>query len=216
MPQSYKGWTVDKLINFEEEIASYFKKGLIRAPIHLSGGNEQQLIDLFAENNIDEDTWCLCTHRSHFHALLKGIRPELVKAEILAGRSMHLNFREYNFLTSAIVGGICPIAVGIATGIKMRGEDRRVWCFVGDAGAEMGIFHESKKYSKNFNLPVYFCVEDNLFSSNSPTKEIWGIKDDRPPEGKILTLAEWEKGKVLYYCYSRIWPHTGCGVWVKF
>lgn len=213
---NYKGWTAEKLIEFEKEIASYFERGLIRAPIHLSGGNEQQLINLFTENTIDKNSWCLSTHRSHYHALLKGISPELVKSEILAGRSMHLNFKEYNFLTSAIVGGICPIAVGIATGIKLRGEDRKIWCFMGDAAAEMGIFHETKKYAKNFNLPVCFCIEDNLFSSNSPTREIWGIKDNYPPEGEILTLDEWERGKVLYYFYQRTWPHTGCGVWVKF
>jgi len=202
------------LIRFEEEITELFLQKKIRAPVHLSRGNEEQLIEIFKE--IRPEDWALSTHRSHYHALLKGIPPELVKAEILAGRSMHLNFKEYNFLTSAIVGGICPIAVGIAMGIKRRGENRKVWCFIGDCAAEMGIYEESKKFCKNFNLPVCFVVENNGYSSNSLTREIWGIKDDPPKEGEILTLDEWSGGKVLYYFYRRRWPHTGVGTWVKF
>ncbi|RLC72911.1 MAG: hypothetical protein DRI26_01990 [Chloroflexi bacterium] len=202
------------LIQFEEEIKELFLQRRIRAPVHLSGGNEDQLIEIFKE--IKPEDWVLSTHRSHYHALLKGVPPELVKAEILAGRSMHLNFREYNFLTSAIVGGICPIAVGLAMGIKRRGENRKVWCFTGDCAAEMGIFEESRKYAKNFDLAVCFCIEDNDYSSNSPTRLIWGIKNDPPPEGKILTLDEWRSGKVLYYFYRRRWPHTGVGTWVQF
>jgi len=202
------------LIQFDDDIKDLFLQKKVKAPIHLSGNNEDQLIEIFRE--VKPSDWCLSTHRSHYHALLKGVPPELVKAEILAGRSMHLNFKEYNFLTSAIVGGICPIAVGIAMGIKRRGEDRKVWCFIGDCAAEMGIYEESKKYAKNFDLPICFVIEDNEFSSNSPTREIWGIKGDPPQEGEILILDEWGSGKALYYFYHRVWPHTGCGVWVKF
>jgi len=202
------------LIQFEEEVKDLFLQRRIRVPIHLSSNNEDQLIEIFKE--VKSTDWVLSTHRSHYHALLKGIPPELVKAEILAGRSMHLNFKEYNFLTSAIVGGICPIAVGIAMGIKRRGEERKVWAFIGDCAAEMGIYEECKKYTKNFDLPICFVIEDNDMSSNSPTRQIWGIKNSPPPEGKILTLDEWGSGKVLYYFYHRTTEHVGVGTWVTF
>ena len=35
------------LINFEEEIKKIYENGKIRAPIHLSGNNETQLIKIF-------------------------------------------------------------------------------------------------------------------------------------------------------------------------
>ena len=54
------------LIAFEDGIAQLFSEKKIRGPIHLSGGNEQQLIDVF-ENHVDEDDYVLSTWRSHYH-----------------------------------------------------------------------------------------------------------------------------------------------------
>ena len=171
-----------ELIEFENDIAEIFNKGNIRAPIHLHGGNEASLIEIFKD--IKDTDWVFSTHRSHYHALLKGVPPELVKAEILNGNSICLRFPEYKFVTSAIVGGIIPIALGVA----MAGE--KVWCFIGDMAAETGIFHECAKYAGNYNLPIHFIVEDNGFSVDTPTDRVWGYK------------------------YSRKWPHSGTGKWI--
>ena len=35
------------LVNFEEEIASLFNQGKIRAPVHLYQGNEEKIIEIF-------------------------------------------------------------------------------------------------------------------------------------------------------------------------
>ena len=207
-----RDWTPQELIAFEEEIKDLFLAKRIRAPIHLSKGNEEQLIQIFRE--VKEGDWVLSTHRSHYHALLHGISPEWLRAEILAGRSMHINSPEHNFLTSAIVGGIAPIAVGVALGIKLKAEDRRVWAFLGDMAAEMGIVHEAIKYAKNFNLPVCFCIEDNGYSTNTPTREAWGISST--PPGGVVELERWGMGKLLRYSYERAFPHTGCSIWVNF
>ena len=40
--------TAADLIAFEDEMADLFNAGRIKAPLHLAGGNEQNLIDLFA------------------------------------------------------------------------------------------------------------------------------------------------------------------------
>ena len=37
----------NQLINFEEEIKKIYESGKIRAPIHLSGNNEDHLIKIF-------------------------------------------------------------------------------------------------------------------------------------------------------------------------
>ena len=116
--------TEEELIAFEADIAREFNAGNIHAPVHLSGGNEQQLIDIFRE--VKSTDWVCSTHRSHYHALLKGIPPAEVKRQIMAGRSMFISSPEHRFISSAIVGGMLPIACGLA----YAGE--RVWCFVGD------------------------------------------------------------------------------------
>ena len=42
-------WTQDSLKQFEARIASLFNQGKIRAPVHLSDGNELALIDIFKD-----------------------------------------------------------------------------------------------------------------------------------------------------------------------
>ena len=106
------------LINFEEEIKKIYESGKIKAPIHLSGNNEEQLIKIFKK--IKKNDWVFSTWRNHYHALLKGIPREWLKKEIIAGRSMGINNIKHKFYSSAIVGGILPIALGTAQAIKLK------------------------------------------------------------------------------------------------
>ena len=199
-------WTPEALRAFEEEVKETYLTGVIRGAVHLSGGNEEQLIAIFKD--VRPQDWVFSTHRSHYHALLKGVPPEQVMAEILAGRSMHLNFPDFRFYTSAIVGGICPIAVGVALGLKRRGEDARVWAFLGDMASEMGIFHECAIYSEMQGLPVTWVIGDDGLSTNTHTWPTWGFK-----EGKWI---RWEVPNVIYFAFQRTHPHIGVGVWVDF
>ena len=165
--------TVDELIAFEDDIAAEFAAGNIKAPVHLSGGNEAELLEAF--KSIAPEDWVFCTWRSHYHCLLNGVPPAEVKAAIMAGRSIALCFPEYRILSSAIVGGICPIAMGMAWAIKHRGGEENVWAFVGDMAAETGVFDECQRYSRNFNLPVNWIVEDNdIGGSHVATSKVWG------------------------------------------
>lgn len=192
-----------ELIQFEEEIAQLFLEGKIRFPIHLSKGNEAQLIDIFSEYEIGKDDWVFSTHRSHYHALLKGIPRDWLRQEILEKGSIHIFNKEYNFFTSAIVGGTCPIAVGAALAIKMKKEKERVFVFVGDMASRTGIFDESVRWSGWQNLPIYWIIEDNSYSTNTPTLLVWG--------GHVLRVDN-----IIEYKYTRGYPHTGVEQWVVF
>mgnify|MGYP001562463110 CR=1 FL=1 len=203
-----RDWTPDGLAAFERRIADRFLAREIRCPIHLSGGNEKQLIGIFQD--VAPGDWVLSTHRSHYHALLHGISPEWVEAEILAGRSMHLNSPEHRFLTSAIVGGIAPIAVGIAMGLKRDGDPRGVWCFLGDMAAEMGIVHEAVKYVAGHGLKVRWVIEDNGLSTETPTLKVWGLS--MPPLDATMRPMHF----LTRYSYKRQWPHVGVGAFVHF
>ena len=132
--------TANDLINFETEIANLFNAAKIRAPVHLYSGNEAQMIEVFRD--VRPEDWVCCSWRSHYQCLLKGVPPEQVHAEILAGRSISLCFPEYRVISSAIVGGILPIAVGIALGLKRQAQPGRVHCFMGDMTSETGIASE--------------------------------------------------------------------------
>src|SRR5205814_1367939 len=97
-----------------------------------------------------------------------------LKQEIMEGRSISLCFPEQRIVSSAIVGGVLPIAVGIALSIKKNGESNRVFCFMGEMTAETGIAYECVKYSRNHALPIHFIVEDNGKSVCTDTRSAWG------------------------------------------
>jgi hypothetical protein len=74
------------LINYEKMIAEHWENGKIRGPVHLSDGNEDQLIEIF--KRVKKTDWVFSTWRSHYHALLKGICPVWLENEILDGKSI--------------------------------------------------------------------------------------------------------------------------------
>lgn len=195
-------YTKDDLVKFEKLIAEHWEAGRIKGPVHLSGGNEDELIEI--GKRISPNDWVFSTWRSHYHALIKGIDPKWLEEEILAGRSITIVNKEHKFYSSAIVGAIIPIAVGVAIANKRDGKDDKVWCFIGDMAFETGGFYEMYKYATNFNLPIVFVVEDNGVSTNTPTEYTWNnIKRDIPSD-------------VIWYSYEKQWPHYGTGKWVTF
>jgi len=195
-------YTKDELITFENKMVSYWETGKIKGPIHLSNGNEDELIEI--SKRIKHSDWVFSTWRSHYHALIKGISPDWLENEILKGHSITIVNKEKKFYSTAIVSSSIAIAVGVALSNKREKNDDIVWCFIGDMAFETGNFYEMHKYAINFNLPIRFVVEDNGVSTNTPTIETWGgIKRDIPSD-------------VIWYDYKNKWPHYGTGKWVTF
>ena len=175
------------LIAFEREVAERCDAGEIHGPVHLNSDTQAApLIEIFRD--IKRTDWVLGTWRSHFACLLHGVPRERVMAEIIAGRSMMLHFPEHRFMSSAIMGGMLPIACGLAAG----GE--RVWCFIGDMCARTGAFNDAAQYAAGHNLPVTFVQEDNGLSTNTPTNATWFGDNPRPMQNRK-------------YAYKRTTPH---------
>jgi len=195
---------IDKnyLIDFEKKIVSLYEDKKIRGPVHLAGNNENQLIKIFSKVDLKND-WVLTGWRNHYHALLKGLSSNFVKKKIIQGRSMNITSLQKKFFTSSIVGGILPIALGIALSLKLKKKKSKVWVFIGDMTYETGVFYECYKYSTNFKLPIKYIVEDNGMSTNTSTEKAWGKKM------KVLK-------DIIYYKYKRKYPHHGIGKWVLF
>ncbi len=196
------GWTPEKLIGFENRIVEHWEGSKIRGPIHLSNGNEEQLIEIF--KRVKETDWVFSTWRSHYHWLLKGISGDYAEELILQGKSITLCDIDDKFYASAIVGGTLSIALGVAMGIKQNGSDEKVWCFIGDMSFESGLFYEIHKYARNYDLPLYFVVEDNGVSTYTPTEVTWNYKKREIPDD------------VIWYSYKSKYPHYGSGKWVAF
>ena len=199
-------WTAQSLQQFEEKIAVKFNEGRIHAPIHLSEGNESQLIEIFED--IRSQDFVFCSWRSHYQCLLKGVKPELVESEILAGRSIALCFPEFKVYSTAIVGGQIPLAVGAAFSIKRDKKDSHVWCFVGDMTSETGIAQTAFRYAETHDLPITFIIEDNGISVLTETRKVWN--------SVTLRFEEVKNSKIVSYKYTSKFPHAGAGVRVQF
>ena len=194
------------LINFEDSIAKLFNEAKIKAPIHLYSGNEKFLINFFKK--VKKNDWVMCSWRSHYQCLLKGVPAKKIKNEIIDGKSISLCFLEYKVYSSAIVGGTLPIAVGLAMSLKRKKSKNKIYCFIGDMTSETGIAHECIKYSRNKNLPIHFIVEDNRKSVCTDTRKVWSKK-------KLIYENVSDKF-VTYYKYKLKYPHAGAGQRVQF
>jgi TPP-dependent pyruvate/acetoin dehydrogenase alpha subunit len=196
--------TKEELIAFEAEIAELYNAGKIRHVIHLYSGGEEPLIRIFED--IRPNDWVLCSWRSHYQCLLKGVPKDELKKKIIDGYSIALCFPSFRIISSGIFGGVLPIAVGLAMGIKRTGEDSVVHVFSGDMTAQSGIFHECEKYSEGHDLPIRFHVENNGLSVCTDTREVWGQNRN----------LGWEYKTDEFIYKSGRYPHAGSGKRVEF
>ena len=191
-------WTPEGLRSFVDKIADYHDAGKLPFALHLPGGNEEQLIDIFSD--INEGDYVLSTHRNWYHALLHGLPPEEVEEKILNARSMFMFDRERNFYVSAIIGGPVAIAVGIAWALKRKGSDKKVWCFLGDGTEDTGHFAEAVRYVDGFDLPCTFVIEDDGMAVECPKERRWGTGKD----------INWPSCVIRYH-YTKTRPHIRTG-----
>ena len=197
--------TKEQLVDFETDIANCFNNAMIKAPVHLYDGNEEQMINIF--KNVEPEDWIFCSWRSHYQCLLKGVPQEQLKQDILDGKSITLCYPEYNIYSSAIVTGNIPIATGVALDIKRKGGTNHVWCFVGDMTSETGTFFENWKYAVNHDLPITYVIENNGKSVCTETHKVWNTDE--------LYFAK-ETRKIIYYEYQTKYPHAGAGARIQF
>ena len=190
-----KVWTKEELIAFEDRIGDLYMDNQLPFLFHLSGGNEEQLIEIFKD--IKDGDYVISNHRNHYHALLHGIPPEELEQKIKDGRSMFVYDRERNFFLSAIIGGTPAIAAGVAWALKRKGSDQRVWCFVGDGTEDNGHLAEAVRYVDGFDLPCTFVIESNDRSCEATNEDRWG-KTAHP---------EWNSPNVIRYQYTCTYPH---------
>ena len=198
------------LRNTEKEIEQLWNEGELPYLTHLAGGNENWLVDFFAEN-VKPTDWICASHRAHFHWMLhygmqiasdgKENGPLLAHISLIEkvkrGKSMFLYGPR--FIQSAIVAGTCAIAVGLAKGAVLRGTGERVFCFVGVGAEDEGHFYEAVRHVHATKLPCNFIIEDNN-GSCGVTKEQRGSPDD----------WQWPDC-VIRHRYTLAWPHAGSG-----
>ena len=161
-----------RIRRFEEKCAELYSAGKIHGFLHLYIGEEAVAVG--AMQALTPDDNIVSTYREHGHALVRGLSPGVVMAEMYGkangccrgrGGSMHLFDVSRRFYGgNAIVGGGLPLAVGLALADKLQARPRVTACIFGDGAVAEGEFHESLNLAALWKLPVLFLCENNLYA----------------------------------------------------
>jgi pyruvate dehydrogenase E1 component alpha subunit len=165
-----------RIRHIEEEIERRYHEDQMKTPIHLVIGQEAAAVGCCAPLRAGDLVYS--SHRTHGAYLAKGGDLKAMLCEMHCringcvgsrGGSMHLIDKSVGMAgTSAIVGGAVPVATGAALAARMKGEDRVVVVFIGDATTEEGVTSESLNFAALKKLPIVFFCENNFYSVQSP------------------------------------------------
>jgi pyruvate dehydrogenase E1 component subunit alpha len=157
---------------FEEKCVELYSATKIRGFMHLYIGEEAVAVG--ALQALGPEDAIVATYREHGHALIRGISPGAIMAEMYGkvegcargrGGSMHLFDAATRFYGgNAIVGGGLPLAVGLALADKLQDRRRVTACFFGDGAVAEGEFHECMNLAALWDLPVLFLCENNRYA----------------------------------------------------
>ena len=157
---------------FEEKSAEMYTKEKIRGFLHLYIGEEAVATGVI--NALTPEDNVLCSYREHGHALVRGIDPGIIMAEMYGklegcckgrGGSMHLfDVRTKFYGGNAIVAGHLPMAVGLSLADKKMKRDQITCCFFGEGAVAEGEFHEAMNLSALWQVPVLWVCENNLYA----------------------------------------------------
>ena len=170
---------------FEEKTAEAYALGKIGGFCHLYIG--QEAVAVGSLSALRDDDYAISSYREHGQALVRGIPPGVVMAELFGkatgcskgkGGSMHLFDAGRRFMGGhGIVGAHIPLAAGIAFAAKYQGGDQVCVCFFGEAAVNIGAFHEALNMASVWKLPVIFLCENNRYGMGTAFERVAAVTD---------------------------------------
>jgi pyruvate dehydrogenase E1 component alpha subunit len=169
---------------FEEKAAEAYALGKIGGFCHLYIG--QEAVAVGSLGALRDDDYVISSYREHGQALVRGIPPSAVMAELFGkatgcskgkGGSMHLFDAGRRFMGGhGIVGGHIPLAAGLGFAIRYRGGDQVCICYFGEAAVNIGAFHEALNMAAVWKAPVVFVCENNQYMEYTPIGEVTAVE----------------------------------------
>ncbi|MGH2595435.1 MAG: thiamine pyrophosphate-dependent dehydrogenase E1 component subunit alpha [Actinomycetota bacterium] len=164
---------------FEDACARGVTTGELRGELHLATGQEGVAAGLVG--SLRPTDWMVSTHRSHLHAIAKGVPLEPLLAEIYErapglcggkGGHLHLFDPDHRFSNTGIVGSAMPVALGHAYASHLAGSDDIAIAIVGDGAVNTGQFHETLNMAAIWSLPLVLVVENNHYAISVPADDV--------------------------------------------
>lgn len=172
----------------EQALLDLFSQGLLRGTVHTCLGQEAIASGVVGVLNKDIDAIC-SNHRGHGHYLAYCGDVEGLIAEIMGrpdgvcggiGGSQHLH--RGNFYSNGILGGMSPIAAGIAAAEQKSGSGAVTVVFHGDGAMAEGAISETMNIASLWKLPMLWAIEANKVAQSTPI--------ERESAGSVARRAE--------------------------
>ena len=157
----------------EARLLELFNAGLVRGTVHTCLGQEACAVGVVSALDRRHDIVC-SNHRGHGHYLATNGDVRGLVAEIMGrpsgvcggvGGSQHLH--RGNFYTNGILGGMPPVATGMAAAEMRLGSGRVVCVFLGDGAMAEGGLYEALNMAGLWKLPIVFAVEHNQYAQST-------------------------------------------------
>ncbi len=183
-PADMRAWLRTMLLirEFESRLDPLSMAGKIHGGMHLSIGQEAVAVGIAAA--LEPQDLLACSHRSHHHAIAKGLAPDSIMAELFGkatgcrggrGGTMHLVDLSIGFLGgNGIVGAAAGVAMGAALGARLRSTGQVAVGIFGDGGANTGRTWESVNIAAVWKLPLIVVCENNMYAVETPTETLTG------------------------------------------
>ena len=170
---------------FEEKCAEVYRMGKIGGFCHLYIG--QEAIGVGSMMALEPSDMVITSYRDHVQAIIKGITPESVMAELYGkeggcvkgkGGSMHMFSKKHEFYGGhGIVGGQIGVGTGMAYAAKYKESGQVTLCFFGEAAVNQGIFHESLNMAQLWYLPIIYICENNQYGMGTSQERAMSSRD---------------------------------------
>lgn len=171
---------------FEQKCAEVYRIGKIGGFCHLYIGQEAVGVGTIMATDRKKD-FIITAYRDHVQAMLVGISPESVMAELYGksggnvggkGGSMHMFSKELGFFGGhGIVGGQIGVGTGMAYAQKYKETGGATLCFFGEAALNQGMFHESLNMAQLWKLPIIYICENNQYGMGTSQKRAMSMSN---------------------------------------
>jgi TPP-dependent pyruvate/acetoin dehydrogenase alpha subunit len=162
-----------RIRRFEETVLDNFPRGIFFGTTHTYIGQEANAVGVITP--IRENDVIFSNHRCHGHYLAYGGDPQALFAELMGrltgvcggrGGSQHLHWR--NFYSNGILGGIIPIATGMAMAEKYKQSGVVTIAFLGDGTLGEGVIYEAFNMASLWKVPILYVLENNHVAQTTP------------------------------------------------
>jgi pyruvate dehydrogenase E1 component alpha subunit len=167
-------WLETMMLIREFEIVSVAlaDQGKIPGGMHSAAG--QEALAVGAIRTLHARDIVTSSHRSHHHAISRGLSPDSIMAELYGksggsnqGRAGHMHLADFSknlYGSNGVVGGGLGIALGAAFGAMQRETGQVALGFVGDGGMNTGRVWEFVNLASRWSLPLIIGCENNLYA----------------------------------------------------